>query len=718
MSEGETTSQTHRATCHLCEAICGLSVEHRNNRVLSVRGDREDPFSKGHVCPKAAALIDLHTDPDRLRHPVRRRADGSFERISWPEALSVASERLALIQRRYGKNAVAVYLGNPTVHSYSAALSVPVLLAALDTQNFYSANSVDGRPRMVANWLHFGNALHFPIPDIERTEFLIMLGANPAISNGSLMGAPGIKRRLSAIRERGGQIVVVDPRRTETSALASKHLSIRPGTDAALLACMIRLILREGLDRPGRLARVTDGIEELRQALAPFSPAVVGPFTGLRPDTIEDLTRRFAAADRGVVYGRLGTCVQEFGALTSCLIDVLNLITGNLDRAGGAMFCSPAVDVGRLSRALGLGGGMARFRSRVSGLPEFNKELPVAALAEEIETPGEGQVHGLVVHAGNPVLSTPNGKRLGAALGTLDFCLAIDIYVNETTRHADLILPPTFGFEHDHYPLVTASQAVRNIAKYSEAFLKPEGDLRHDWQILNDLSLEIVRKRGNFGPALALLARPLLRRDPKRLLDLALRLGPYGMGRGGLSLDKLRRDSRGIDLGRLKARLPRALSTRRKRIRVASSLTVTQLGQLAVRLQEKKPDGELVLIGRRTLRSNNSWMHNSERLVKGPERCTLLIHPDDAAARGVQDGSWIHVRSEVGQIRVRAKVSSEMMTGVVSLPHGWGHGEPKTNLRVAQRHAGASVNDLTDPARIDQASGTSDLATIVEVAPS
>ncbi len=696
----------------LCEAVCGIVVETEGDQMLSVRGDSDDPFSRGHICPKAAALRDLAEDPDRVREPLRRQGD-RFVPVSWDSALDEAAERLAAIQKQHGRDAVGFYLGNPTVHSYTALLTAPLFSKLLGSHSRFSATSVDQLPHMLAALEMFGHQLALPLPDVDRTAFLLILGANPVVSNGSLMTAGGIARRLEELRARGGRLVVVDPRRSETAELADTHLFIRPGGDAYLLLAMLHVIFEEKLDKPGDLTDITDGIGTVRSIAARFSPERVAGRTGIEADTLRALARDFAGAPTAAAYGRIGVCTQEFGGLASWLVVVLNAVTGNLDRAGGSMFSTPAADLVSAANVLGERGHFGVWKSRVRGLKEFGGELPVAVLAEEIETPGEGQIRGLVTHAGNPVLSTPSGNRLSVALAKLDFMVSIDIYQNETTRHANLILPTSCGLERDHYDLAFYALSVRNAARYVPAAISPPPGVREDWQVLLDLGIKL-HQAGGGKRSHALYAALLALRSvgPRRTLDVLLRTGPHGKLFGGLSLSSLEKQPHGVDLGPLEPRLRDLLGKRR--IALAPELLVADVPRLESALQATA--NGLTLIGRRALRSNNSWMHNSARLVKGPVGCTLLMHPDDARARGLSNGGRVRVRSRVGEVEVPLVISDEVARGVVSLPHGWGHDRPGAALKVAAAHAGASINDLTDPAVIDALSGNAGLSGVpVEV---
>ncbi len=691
------------ATCMLCEAACGLSVDLEGGRAVSVRGDRDDPFSRGHVCPKAAAIDDVASDPDRVRTPLRRvpGTEDRWEPVTWSEALEEAGTRLAAVQARHGRGALGLYLGNPTVHSYTAMLGASLLSRAIGSRARFSATSVDQLPQMLASLEMLGHSLLLPIPDVDRTSFLLVIGANPRASNGSLMTAPGIGARLDALAARGGKLVVVDPRRTETAARADLHLAVRPGGDAHLLLGVLHVIFAEGLAAPGRLAGFTDGLDRLAAIAARFTPERVAARAGIDAQAIRTLARDFARAPRAVCYARVGACTQEHGGLVAWLVLALNVVTGNLDRPGGAMFTTPAADLVGLLAKSGDRGGFARYRSRVRGLPEFGGELPSAALAEELDTPGKGQVRALVTFAGNPVLSTPNGGRLDRALAGLDFMVSIDLYRNETTRHANLILPTTFGFEREHFDLAFNALAVRDVAKLAPALVPPPPGVRHDFDVLVGLA-QALRRHGGGRPGAATTltlagARAL---GPRRALDAMLRLGPRRT-----SLAALARAPHGVDYGPLEARLPGRLFTEDRRIRLVPALFEGDLARLEATLEGPRAQESLELIGRRLLRSNNSWMHNALRLVKGRAACTLLVHPDDAAQRGLATGDVALVRSRVGEVRVAVELSDDVARGVVCLPHGYGHDRPAVALSVARAHAGASLNDLSDELRVDALSG-------------
>ncbi|HET7051739.1 MAG TPA: molybdopterin oxidoreductase family protein [Solirubrobacteraceae bacterium] len=696
--------------CTLCEAHCGIKVEVEGGRVLRISGDPDDVMSRGYICPKAAALADLHTDPDRLRRPVKRVGD-RFVEIGWDEAFALAANGLRRVQERHGRDSLATYLGNPSVHS-SAVLAAGLLRRVIGSRNNYSATSVDQLPQYMSSHEMFGHFALLPIPDIDRTDYMLVMGANPAVSNGSVMTAPGARHRLKAITDRGGRVVVVDPRRSETARRASEHVSVKPGGDPYLLLGMLHTVFADGVVRLGRLSAYCDGIGELEALAATWAPARAADHAGVDEETIVRLAREFAAAPSAVAYGRVGVCHQETGSVTHWLINALNAVTGNLDRPGGAMFTTPPIDVLSVGELVLGKSQFGRYRQRVSGLPEFMDELPVAGLADEILTPGTGQVRGMLVHAGNPVLSAPGGPRLEQALAQLEWCVAVDMYVTETSRHANVILPPVSQLEHPDIDIVFPAVGVRNHIRYNPAAFAQPPDGRTDWEILMALAARLGRGLGGGvqNRALGLLSRFA---TADRTVDVALRTGPYGLlKRGplrGLDIRKVKRSRHGIDLGALEPRLPGELRTAAKRVRLAPERMLREaatLEQLAADRAAALRDGyDVILIGRRQLRSNNSWMHNSARLMKGADRCTALLHPDDAAARGLTDGQQVKVTSAVGAIELPLQISDEMRPGVVSIPHGFGHHRDHVGWTLAAKKAGVSVNDITDPARVDRLSG-------------
>ncbi len=739
------TSRVAFRTCPLCEAGCGLEIElvaaaDGRETVRRIRGDLADVFSHGYVCPKGSTLRQLHEDPDRLRRPLVKR-DGVHVEVSWDEAFAEIERRWQPIVAAHGREATAIYLGNPTAHVLDTLVYNKVVLRAMATPNIYSASTVDQRPKELASGYLFGLAGTIAVPDIDRTDHLLLLGANPLASNGSLATAPDWPGRLAAIRARGGRVVVVDPRRSETAEVADEHVALRPGTDALLLAAMATTLFEEGLVRLRHLEGLVVGVEAVREALAPFTPELVARRCGIEAATIRRLARDLAAAASGVVYGRIGTCTQAFGTTASWLVDVLNVLTGNLDRPGGAMFTTPAAGSPNLRGTPRVGRGMAppRRRSRVSGLPITLGETPVCGLAEEIETDGPGQVRALLVIGGNPVVSTPNGGgRLDRALEGLECMVSVDIYLNETSRHADVILPPPSALQKSHYDLGLLPLAVRNVANYSPAVLPLDDGQPAEWEILARLAL-LLRGAGPDGDPAVLddelaskfvtnvvadpdgpwagrdpddvLAELGDRRGPERQLDLLLRTGPYG-----LSLDDLLAAPHGIDLGPLQPRLPDALRTPSGMVELAPAPLLADVERLRASLDE--PDDTLVLVGRRHVRSNNSWLHNIEVLVKGRPRCTLQLHPDDAAAAGIAHGDAVVVRSRTGEVTVAAEVSTVVRPGVVSLPHGWGHDVEGTRLTVAATRPGVNSNLLADERSFDPLSGNAVLNGIpVEVRP-
>ena len=680
-----------RGVCNLCEAICGLLLTVEDGRVTKLRGNPDDPLSRGHVCPKAFALQDVHDDPDRLRRPVRRvgsGADARWEELSWDAALDLVAERLAAAVREHGRDAVAVYLGNPNVHSLGSMTHVAPLVHSLGSRNVYSATSVDQLPHQVVAHLLYGHQLLLPVPDIDRTSYLLLVGNNPMASNGSLMTVPDFPGRVRELRDRGGRLVVLDPRRTETAGVADEHLFVRPGTDAFVLLAMVRTLLEDGA---GQVPAYAAGLEEVRRLVEPFTCERAAEVSGVRADDVRRLAHELATAESAAVHARVGASVQAHGLVCQWAVQLLNLLTGNLDRPGGTMLTRPAADV--VGRKLVGRGHWDRWRSRVRDLPEFGGELPVATLADEILTPGDGQVRAALTVAGNPVSSTPDGKRLGEALAGLDFFAAVDIYVNETTRHADVILPPTSALERDHYDLVFHVLAVRNTTRFTPAVHpKPDGAM-HDWEIYREIAL---RTSARLGRRLPWKKQLRMRLSPTRTIDLLLRTGSPR-----LSLRRLRKHPDGLDLGPLEPCLPARLQTKDKRIDLVPALVADAVATLGEAPQAPPEDGELLLIGRRHQRDCNSWLHNTERLTKGKARHQLLMHPDDLAARDVEDGATVQVTSRVGKVEVEVAATDAMMPGVVSLPHGYGHAGDGVRLARATELPGVSINDLTDPSRVD-----------------
>jgi anaerobic selenocysteine-containing dehydrogenase len=702
-------ASVHYRNCNLCEAICGIEITVQADQRLDIRGDKDDPFSRGYICPKAVALQDLHYDKDRLKYPVRRTSHG-WQRIGWEEAFDEVTQNLKRIHARYGRNSIGTYLGNPTVHNYGALLFAPGFIRSLHTRNRFSATSVDQLAHHLAAYLMFGHQLLLPVPDLDRTRLFLILGANPAVSNGSMMTAPGVGRRLQEIRQQGGKVILIDPRLTETARLADRHLFIRPGTDVLLLLALLHVVFEEGLTAVGPLAPFTKGVDIIGNLVAEFPPDKVASITGIDSSQIRFLAREFASAESAVCYGRIGVSTQEFGGVCQWLINVLNTVTGNLDSPGGAMFTRPAFDPLSAPESLAPRGSFARWHSRVRKLPEFSGELPVVTLAEEILTEGTGQIKALVTSAGNPVLSTPNGRQLDRALAGLEFMASIDPYINETTRHAHIILPPSSSLEHGHYDVAFHLLAVRNTTKFSPALFQPAWETRHDWEILVELQTR-MEHQGLFGGVKRKIIKTFF--GPERILDLGLRFGPYGAKLNpfsqGLTLRKLKRAVHGIDLGPLGSCLPGRLRTPDKRIELAPDVLVQDVERVKAKLLDNAlphSNSDLLLIGRRQLRSNNSWMHNSQRLVKGKPQCTILMHPTDAAQRHLTPGQKVSVRSRVGSVAVPIEISEEMMPGVVSIPHGWGHDRLGIQLEVAQQHAGESINDVTDTLTIDALCGT------------
>lgn len=715
-------TSTHYSTCVLCEAMCGIKVETNGQQVISIRGDEDDPLSHGYICPKAPALKDLHEDPDRLRQPVRREGT-TWHKISWTEALDETAKRIGKIQSTHGQDGMGIYYGNPSVHNLGAMLYLPQFLKTLSTRNRYTPTSADQLPHMFASYLMFGHQLLFPVPDVDHTDFMMILGANPLASNGSLMSAPNIRERLKSIQKRGGQVVVIDPRRTETAGIADEHLFIRPGSDALFLFSILNCILKSE-DKTKPLEPFYVGSETVVKLVKEFPPEVTEPMTQIPAEVVHRLAGQFMSARTAVCYGRVGTSTQPFGAICAWLINLINIVTGNFDRTGGAMFTNPAIDL--LDPRLGAErGSFNSWQSRVRGLPEFGNELPVSTLADEMLVDGPGRIRGMMTFAGNPVLSAPNGTRMDRAFESLEFMVSIDTHINETTRHANIILPPVSPLERDHYDLVFRMLAVRNTVRFSSAVFDPPQGSQHDWQILLQLQNRLERINHGWRPDIIIRQWMRNRSSPRGLLSLAMLVGKLRYKQRhrttGPSMKTLLQSPQGIDLGPLTSCLPDRLPAEQKQVDLAPPALVqdvTRLKKTFYSSEEEVEENLLVLIGRRDLRSNNSWMHNSSKLMSGKPRCVLFMHPDDAQRFGVSETSNVRVTTRVGSICTPVKLTNDMMPGVVSLPHGFGHDRKGVQLEVARKHAGASINDITDDHRIDELCGNAAFCGIpVEVEP-
>lgn len=684
---------THHRTCHLCEANCGLLIETEAREILSIRGDPDNALSRGHVCPKAMAIADLQNDPDRLRHPLRRVGD-EWHEIGWDQAFAEIGAKVRDILAKDDR-AASLYVGNPNAHNYANILTSGALRKALKAKAIYSASTLDQMPHQVANLWVFGHSGLWGVPDIDRTETMIILGGNPMASNGSTWTVPDFRNRAKALKARAGELIVIDPRRTETAKIADRHFFIRPSGDAWFLISLLLTLDEAGLSQPAHLSNHLKGWDEAWAALRQFDAATCAARAGVAQDDVRHVAKRMVQGP-AALYGRIGASTQSFGTLASWLIHLVNIATGQLDREGGILFTTPAVDT---VDTLGPG-SLGRMHSRVSGHPDVLGEFPASSISEEIEVPGDGQMRALFVLAGNPVLSSPNGRRLDAALATLELMVSIDIYLNETSRRAHYILPPAGPLEKDHYGMFLLPIAVRNFAKYSPAIFEKSADTLADWEILRRLASAIEDSSAE---------EP----TPPEILDRLLQAGPYST-----NLATLKEHPSGLDFGPLRAgQIPERLQTKDKKLDCAPAAMITDLQRLRDQV-DAPSDGRLRLIGRRHVRSNNSWLHNSARLVKGPPRCTLMINPQDARSRNLGEGSLAEVTSRVGKVRIAVEVTDDMMPGVVSIPHGWGHDLPGVRLTVAGAHAGVSINDLTDEMEMDPISGTSSLnGTPVDVRP-
>ncbi|MEP1446969.1 MAG: molybdopterin-dependent oxidoreductase [Paraglaciecola sp.] len=704
-----TEKQKHYSTCTLCEAMCGIEVTTENTEIVSIVGDKLNPFSKGHVCPKAMALKDLYDDPQRIRTPLEKTANG-WQQVSWDYALDKVASSLFEVQQKHGVESVATYLGNPNAHNMGSILFGPYFYRALKSHNRYSATSVDQLPHHIVSRQLFGHQSQIPIPDIDHTQHFMIIGGNPLASNGSIMTVPHIKRRLKAIQSRGGKVVVIDPKKSETADMSSEHHFIKPGTDALLLLAMIHTLFDKNLVRAEELLGFAPDLLSVEKYVADYSAKRVAPLTGIDETQIIELVASFCAAGPAVCYGRMGASVQAFGTLTQYLIMLFNMLTGNLDRQGGMMFTQPAADLLPHSGR----GSIANFHTRVRNLPAFAGEFPVSALAEEILTEGAGQVKAMVIGAGNPILTTPNGPQLDKAFEKLDFVVAVDFYITETSRHANIILPPVTALERDHYDIVFHNFAVRNSAKFSPAIFPVSDTSKTDWQIYLGLAERLDRLNGLPSNKYEMLWD----KEPKGVVDDLLKSGRYHYEGQPLSIDLLLKKPHGIDLGPLQPDLPEAIYHNDKKIHLSFDYFMADLSRLEnhffnpehlANTSNLLDDNHLQLIGRRHLKTNNSWLHNSHRMVKGTKnglsRCTAQIHPVDAAKYKIENQQLIIVTSRVGEVTLPAEITDKIMPGVISIPHGWGHNKKGSQWKTAEQHPGVSVNDLTDEMVLDELSG-------------
>lgn len=717
----------HLYTCPLCEAMCGLEIRVEDGHVAGIRPNKDDTWSRGHICPKGASLGSLHEDPDRIRRPMVK-VEGGWQEVDWDTAFRRCTELLAPVIDKYGIGAVTAYTGNPLAHSFSLARYTGILLGLSGMPLTYSPGTVDQWPKNLSSHLMYGGWWSFPVPDIERTDLLVVMGANPAASQGSLLAAPDVMSLIAAVRSRG-KVIVIDPVKTATAERADEWLPITPGTDAALLLAVCHTLFDEDLVNLGTVEAYLDGVDTLRDVVADWPPERVAASTGIAPDRIRTLARELAGTPRAVVYGRIGTCNQEFGSLASWLVDVVNILTGHFDVPGGAMFPTPTAWTVTAQPIPGLEDGaphFGRYRTRVRGAKEVLGQVPVSCLAEEIATPGDGQIKALITVAGNPVLSTPAGHKLDEVLPSLEAMISVDLWLNETTRHADVILPGASPLEQPHHDDLILNFAINSVANYSPpVFAKPDPDAPDEWEVLIRLTglctgtpaedVDVAAIDDGFfdymcftqGLDGAEIRAHYDHGGPERTLDLTLRSGPfgdqYGRNPGGLTLDKLKATPNGINFGHMVSRIPELLGTADHKIRLAPQYLLDDLPRLARRIA-REPD-ELVLVSRRHLRSNNSWLHNVGPLMKGRDRCTLLIHTGDARRRGVANGDLVTVTSAGGSIEVPAELTDAIKPGVVSMPHGWGHGKPGTRLSVANGTPGVNTNILSPPDFLDEPSG-------------
>jgi anaerobic selenocysteine-containing dehydrogenase len=669
--------------CRICEPLCGMVATVEDGELVQLRPDKDHPLSKGFACPKGIAFAEVHNDPDRVLHPLRKNASGEFEQVGWEEALDDIAKRLGAVRAEHGGNSIGGYFGNPSAFNMAHTLWFPAFMKAIGSRNIYSAGSQDVNNRFVASELLYGSPITAPIPDLARTDLLVIIGANPLVSHGSVMSAPRIKEELHGITDRGGRVVVVDPRRSET-AREFEWLPVNPDGDAWLLLSLLHVLFEDGLADQGALAEQARGADDLRRLAAPFAPEETEAHHGIPAADVRKLAEDLANTKRAAVYGRTGTCLGRSGTLTTFLLDAVNVVAGNLDRVGGAMFGTLGAPGERRATKAALGGILktGAARSRIGGFPSVLATMPGALMAKEMTTPGEGQIRALILSAGNPVLSVPNGDELEAALDGLDFFVAMDLYVNETNAHADYVLPATTMYERDDFPIAFQTLFTTPFRQATRAVVPPRGEAREEWTVLEEVMRRMpegprrVRAfqvgRRLFGP----LAKAAM--SPMRVADNIVRMGKggdrFGLKRGGLNLKKLldEHPSGVIVDDHLQ---PGALGTIAWHDDRKVHLDAPGIAEEIERLNERPadPDFPLSLIGMRELRSENSWMHNSPLLQRGGRVQTARIHPADAEAIGVADGARVAVISPNGRIELPALLTDEVKQGVVAIPHGWGH---------------------------------------------
>ena len=708
----------HRTTyCRICESLCGMVAEVQDDRLVSLRADKDHPLSAGFACQKGIAFTEVVNDPDRVTTPLRRRADGAFEEVTWDNALADIAKRLSEIHRRHGSGAVGWYFGNPGAFSYSHLMAVVCFINGLGLgAHLFTASSQDTHSRLMASQLLYGIPSAVPIPDLNRTDLLVVMGANPVVSHGSVLTAPRIKDRMRDVVKRGGRVIVIDPRKTETAA-QFEWLGIVPDTDALLLLSMLAVMFAEDLVDRRRVATQADGLGWLATQCAPFTPERTGAATGIPADTVRELARSLARTPRAAIYGRIGTCAGRSGTLTSYLVDAVNLVAGNVDVPGGSVFGSFAVPgEGWAFTALGalLRYDYRRNRSRVGGFGNLVHTEPATMLAKEITTPGDRQIRALFVSAGNPVLSVPNGAELAEAMPQLELSVALDFYVTETTAQCDYVLPVTTMYERDDFPLLFQPFQTTPFRQITEAVVAPRGQARTEWQIVDDLMRRMATRSPAFAAlAVARVSAGLFGRQlsPRPLVDTLIRIGRggdwFGLRRGGLSFRSLAEQHPHGAVLEPEMRtgvLRGAVAYPSRRIRLEHNEIATQIQEIQRR---QDPLGyPLRLIGMREARSENSWMHNAPLLMRGDRKPRALMHREDAKQRGIAEGDEIAVRSPYGKIELPATLTEDIVVGTVAIPHGWGH-NGKGGWRVANRVGGVNVNDLTsnDPDDVESVSG-------------
>ncbi|PAL22039.1 molybdopterin-dependent oxidoreductase [Sphingopyxis sp. GW247-27LB] len=684
----------HVTFCRICTAVCGLVATVEDGKVVRARPDPDNPSSQGHACVKGISYHAVTHDPDRVTRPMKRVAPGRFEPVGWDEALNDIARRLSAIIAEHGPDAVASYQGNPPAYATDGMTGFRMFLKALGTTKIYGAGSQDTNARFTANWVLYGSPLTIDVPDVNNADFMIIFGANPLVSNGSLIFTPRVRHQLDAVAARGG-VVVVDPRCSETAA-RYEHVAIEPNSDCWLMLAMLRTLAEEGLADEAFLAARCAGWPELRAALTGIEFAEAARRTGIGVDAIKALARRLVASPRSVCYGRVGICRGPYATLANFLLSALNMVGGTFGHEGGSTFATPVLAGSDRATT----GGYDEVRSRIGNFPSVTQFLPSAVMPDDILEPGPGQVRALLSLGGNVLLAAPGGERLRRGLEQLELSVSFDLYINEAGSYADYVLPGLTFYERADLPMVPFMSMVQPFLQYTEPVIAPVGEARSEFDtfcaILGRMGLRMPAASPEEAAAQA--AGGQMR--PLEVLDGAIRQGPAGAA--GWSIDRLRDHPHGAMLDiPIPWGNPDKIAHADGRIHLWDDLIAGELD----RLLATPPAKGLKLLSRRDIRSHNGWLHNVDRLVRS-QKPTLHIHPDDAAAHDLADGDRAILSNRFGEIEVEVEVNADHLRGTVSYPHCFGHGSG--GWQRANRAGGANINILLGhgPDVVEAVSGT------------